>query len=278
MAQLHSLHIGLDEVDSRQYVDASGAPWSGRLSAAVADATAMQALARTAGASDPLLLRDAEATVAGVWEALLRKRQQAVAGDLVLVTYAGHGSFVADTSNDEPDARDETWCLYDGQLRDDDIRVALATFGPGTRIVVFSDSCHSGTVLRIAPVSANELADRRSAHARTQRASQLNPRWADPRAVHAPAIEFGAPQVVPPKEPSLMASVLHFGACQDDETAAEDDSQGVFTAAVLNAMPSASSHRHLNDMLRHRVAGQRPSFVRYGAEDPVFERSVPLRP
>ena len=54
-------------------------------------------------------------------------------------------------SGDEADKQDETWCLYDGQLIDDELYFELSRFKAGVRILVLSDSCHSGTVTRGAP-------------------------------------------------------------------------------------------------------------------------------
>ena len=69
-------------------------------------------------------------------------------GDHLVVTYSGHGSTVIDEDGDEPDGRDETLYLYDGNLVDDEIRTILSTL-PGTVGFTFiSDSCHSGTVTR----------------------------------------------------------------------------------------------------------------------------------
>src|SRR5690606_41969154 len=42
-------------------------------------------------------------------------------GDLFLLTYSGHGGQLPDLNNDEADAIDETWCMYDGQIADDEI-------------------------------------------------------------------------------------------------------------------------------------------------------------
>jgi hypothetical protein len=81
------------------------------------------------------------------------------ADDIFLLTYSGHGGQVPDTNGDEPDRKDETWVLYDGELVDDELHELYTQFKSGTRVVVLSDSCHSGTVTRAmydrtAPIEA----------------------------------------------------------------------------------------------------------------------------
>ena len=75
-------------------------------------------------------------------------------GDLFFLTYSGHGGQVPDVNGDEADKKDETWCLYDGQLIDDELYFELSKFAAGVRILVLSDSCHSGTVTREAIFAA----------------------------------------------------------------------------------------------------------------------------
>src|SRR5690606_24690515 len=72
------------------------------------------------------------------------------AGDVFMFTYAGHGSQVPDFNSDEDDGADETLCLYDGMLIDDEIYELWSKFADDVRIVMISDSCHSGTVSRAA--------------------------------------------------------------------------------------------------------------------------------
>jgi hypothetical protein len=67
-------------------------------------------------------------------------------GDLFLISYSGHGSQVPDPS--EPDQRSETWVLWNRQLIDDELYALWGRFRPGVRILLISDSCHSGTVSR----------------------------------------------------------------------------------------------------------------------------------
>jgi metacaspase-1 len=74
------------------------------------------------------------------------------AGDHVVITFAGHGTYAPDESGDEDDGLDEGLCPYDvkaeGPILDDEIHELFASRTPGVRLVLVSDSCHSGTVTR----------------------------------------------------------------------------------------------------------------------------------
>jgi uncharacterized caspase-like protein len=75
-------------------------------------------------------------------------------GDIFFMTVSSHGGQVPDPNSDEPDGLDETWCLYDGQLLDDELSYALAAFAAGVRVLVVSDSCHSGSVVKTTAMRA----------------------------------------------------------------------------------------------------------------------------
>ena len=136
------LHIGLNSVDPKAY---SG--WNGPLAACEFDAGDMTALAKAQGLK-PTTLLTRKATRAAVLSGLRGAAKGLKLGDLFFLTYSGHGGQVRDASGDEPDKKDETWCLWDGQLIDDELYYELAQFKAGVRILVLSDSCHSGTVTR----------------------------------------------------------------------------------------------------------------------------------
>jgi hypothetical protein len=51
-------------------------------------------------------------------------------GDLPFVSYSGHGSQITDVSGEEDDKLDETWCLYDGELIDDEVFLELCALPP----------------------------------------------------------------------------------------------------------------------------------------------------
>lgn len=104
---------------------------------------------------DTELMLDSEATGEAMRAGIRRKLAGAATGDRVVITYSGHGTWVPDDSGDEPDGRDEALCPYDiftnGPLVDDELYDILSERHRGTRVVVISDSCHSGTVARLAP-------------------------------------------------------------------------------------------------------------------------------
>jgi len=101
------------------------------------------------------LMLDAEATGEAMREGMRRLLRTASSGDVVVITYSGHGTWVRDDNDDERDGRDEALCPHDigtnGPLLDDELYDILCDRERGVRTVMISDSCHSGTVARFAP-------------------------------------------------------------------------------------------------------------------------------
>ena len=96
-------------------------------------------------------LLDGKATKAAMVEGMQTVIGKAKYGDAVVITYSGHGTWVADEDGDEPDKRDEALCPHDlgsGPLIDDQLYEIFAERERGVRLVVVADSCHSGTVAR----------------------------------------------------------------------------------------------------------------------------------
>jgi hypothetical protein len=155
----HALAIGLNKVNPAYY-----GGWEGELSGCEPDANDMRTIAQSQGLKVKTLLTP-QATRDNVLEQLNDFANLLTSGDLLVVSYSGHGGQVPDLNGDEADGLDETWCLYDGQLIDDELYGAWMKFREGVHILVFSDSCHSGTVLRMTkrdmenpgPVRVREL-------------------------------------------------------------------------------------------------------------------------
>src|SRR5689334_9899566 len=98
-----SIHIGLNAVSPGHYEG-----WSGELQACEFDAKDMAALARAAGIS-PTILLTKNATRAKALGAIRAAAKQLKAGDLLVLSYSGHGGQVPDVSGEEEDKLDETW-------------------------------------------------------------------------------------------------------------------------------------------------------------------------
>lgn len=100
-------------------------------------------------------LLDQQATKAVMMSALSDLINNAVAGDSLVITFSGHGTYQPDKDGDEVDGLDEALCPYDIQtkgeaLTDDEIHAIFKARKPGVKLVLISDSCHSGTVTRAA--------------------------------------------------------------------------------------------------------------------------------
>jgi hypothetical protein len=142
--QAQALHIGINEVSAAHY-----AGWTGPLAACEFDAHDMAAISKAQGMKGTLLITK-KATRANVLAAIRKAAKALGSGDLFFMSFSGHGGQVPDVSGEEPDKLDETWCLFDSQLIDDELYYELSRFKAGVRILVLSDSCHSGTVVRAA--------------------------------------------------------------------------------------------------------------------------------
>jgi len=151
MAKGYALCIGLNKVSTAHY-----GGWDGALSVCEKDARDMKKLAVKMGfTADILLTKDATSTN------VLNKIDHAAAtlksGDMFFLYYSGHGGNEIPDINkdeieelsDEVDGYDESWCCYDQQVIDDILYQRWFKFKPGVRILVVSDSCFSGDIVKL---------------------------------------------------------------------------------------------------------------------------------
>jgi hypothetical protein len=169
---------------------------------------------------------------------------KAKSGDLIVIQYSGHGSYVPDVDGDEPDGTDECLCPYDvrskGPITDDELFDLYSSSHPGARILMISDSCHSGTVARFAPIMTPPTMKGRGAPQRKVRF--LPPAAFLPRVEVAKLGERRALRASSP--PGRYASLLMAG-CQDTEYSYDAYFQGrpngAFTFVALGALKSLSA-------------------------------------
>jgi hypothetical protein len=265
MATGISVHIGINRVDPDQYEG-----WDGELVACEADARDMAALAKKQGfTTRPLLLTKA-ATADAVSNAILGAARTLASGDLFFLSYSGHGGQVQDTNMDEKDRMDETWVCYDRQLVDDELYELWGKFKRGVRIVVLSDSCHSGTVLRNIPafvsggprvraMPTTVVRKVQKAHAKLYRKIQNEHRAAE--------------------NTKINASVLLISGCMDNQTSLDGERNGLFTGTlkkVWNGGKFRGGYRKLRDGIVAKMpATQTPNYFVVGAPNPAFEAQRP---
>jgi hypothetical protein len=268
-----SLHIGLNRVDPTHYTDEYGKPWEGPLVACEFDAKDMQALAQSQGFGTQLLLTE-QATSQNVITALSKAAQDLKSGDILFLTYSGHGGQVPDLDGEEEDDLDETWCLYDRQLVDDELHALWAKFEPGVRILMLSDSCHSGSVARdpaLVQVTTETGNQPRVLPLEVQSAT-----YRDHKALYdgLRASKQTGDQV------TVGASVILISGCQDNQVSYDGSKNGKFTGTLLKVWRKGKFKADvvgLADRITSRMPPyQRPNLLRVGTPNPEFEKQRPF--
>lgn len=113
------------------------------------DATRIRdALIRGGGmrAEDAFTLVESEATVGNLTHAIRSIARRIEPEDTFVLFYSGHGGRLeraAGPESSDPDGLDETISLYDGDLRDDELRALFDEIQAGTALL-WLDSCFSG--------------------------------------------------------------------------------------------------------------------------------------
>ena len=277
MAKGLSLHIGLNAVDPNGYDG-----WSGVLVACENDANDMAGIASAQGFTPQVLLTTA-ATAPAVTQAIEDAAKTLDAGDTFLLTYSGHGGQVPDMNGDEIDGVDETWCLYDRELIDDELYGLWSSFRKGTRIFVLSDSCHSGSVARAVVLSRARVALRRGRTLDYEKVRvKALPDHHQRRAYFAQQALYEAAQQTFPAgdRVSLGASVILISGCQDNQLSADGDVNGLFTETLLQVWNMGAFQGTYRDFHKSIVLqmpfSQTPNYFTVGASNPQFEASVPF--
>ncbi|MGC4042068.1 MAG: caspase family protein [Flavobacterium sp.] len=265
-----SLHIGLNEVDPAHYDG-----WKGELNAGEADAYVYQGIADKCGYKSKLMLSKA-ATVKNIESYFTQAIKELKSGDTFFLSYSGHGGSVMDINDDEPDGMDETWCLYDRQFLDDELYRWFSKFNEGVKILIFSDSCHSGSIAKMELKSDKEkAADKNTGNLK----SRLAPMDVLIKTYESNKKEYNDVQkgaVI--KKEDIPAFVLQFGACQDPEVSYEAFGNGLFTAKLKRVLEGkTSSYSDLFEKIKKGFrADQHPNLFHYGNSKYNFVDDIPF--
>jgi hypothetical protein len=271
-----SVHIALNSVDPNSYEG-----WDGTLVACENDADSMQKIASSLGYETQKLITR-KATRSAVIEAISKTARELEKDDIFLLTYSGHGGQVPDTNGDEPDGKDETWVLYDGELIDDELHELYTQFKPGVRILVLSDSCHSGSVTRAMYERTAPIEAEFGVRAHPVFRSKLIPREVQEKVIERNKKTFEKIQndtkaaVKRPPE----ATVLLISGCQDNQLSSDGDVNGLFTESLLKVWNNGDfrqDYRHFQRVTkRHMPPSQQPNYFVVGAANKSFEHQRPF--
>jgi uncharacterized caspase-like protein len=200
------------------------------LSGCVNDAKDWAATLKTRG-YDVTLVLDDKATRANMVAELTKLVTSAAKDDVLVFTFSGHGSWVPDDDGDEADGRDEMLCPYDinqqQYLMDDDLAEIFAKKAAGVRLHFISDSCHSGSVSKFAPIGPEV--------AQQPKVRFLNPEVFLPKSKIAAVRRVALGRTTIQKYPALLAA-----ACKDLEYSWDASfngrPNGAFTYYALKAL------------------------------------------
>jgi metacaspase-1 len=278
MAKGLSIHVGLNSVDPVHYQG-----WSGELAACEFDAKDMEAIARGAG-FEPTLLQTADASAQALTEAITSAAEGLGDGDMLFLTYSGHGGQMPDSNSEEDDRMDETWCLFDRQVVDDELYTLWSKFKSGVRILVLSDSCHSGTATRetlttvgIEPV--NEA---------TGSSGEVKPRFrAMPEEYETKVYEANQElydqvqaETTAYDKTEIPVPVMLISGCQDSQTSADGERNGLFTQTLRAVWSDGAFEGDYRAFAKAIVQAmplwQAPNYFWAGEPNLEFERQRPF--
>lgn len=193
-----------------------------------------------------------------------------------LAGYSGHGGQAPDLNDEEPDGNDETWCLYDGELIDDEPYSSWGAFATGVRIVVLSDSCHSGTVAKAVHYAVKSRPGPAPVYRMMPdevaiRVYQNNKKFYDPilkRRDLAKALG------------NVKASVLLISGCQDNQLSQDGTFNGLLTGTlkkVWNGGVFAGSYRRFHTAIGSKMPpDQTPKLSLVGSNNAAFVAQTPF--
>ena len=214
-------------------------------------------------------LLDSQATGDGIRAGIKALVSQAKRGDTVIVQFSGLGSYVPDDDGDEPDGTDECLCPHDiitnGGITDDELFDLFSSKKTGVKLVMISDSCHSGTQTRFAPIQTPPTIS-------GSNAPQRKVRFLPPRVFLSArsASKLGNRRALRPSSPPGRYASLLMSGCQDTEYSYDayfrDRPNGAFSFVALYCLESLPAnatytqwHRAIRSMLPSQQYPQSPN-------------------
>lgn len=188
-----------------------------------------------------LVLTDRQATREAVLTAIQLLMRRLVGGDFGVVTFSGHGTYMRDRSGDEPDGYDEAIVCYGlDVVLDDELGGLFEKRDPKSKLLVITDSCHSGTATRSLGPRLLGPTNRAVRH-----------RFLPPSRIPAEKREAIRGRARPPRK---LFNTIHLAGCLDDEFCADaafgGRPRGAFTHYLDAALASLSRGAEYGDLCR----------------------------
>lgn len=218
---------------------------------------------------DVHVLAEKQATRSNILHGLKSLIADLADGDTGVFTYSGHGTQVPDLNGDEADGWDECLCPIDmgrdghNLIVDDELGAMFEKLAPGARLLLISDSCHSGTIMR-------EVLDPHEPRPRLIPAERFldSPRLMARLKKLAAKLPFN-----PARAPDdFVPGVVLFSGCKDDQTSSDayirNRACGAFSHSALPAFAKvlaargsyADVHKEIAKTLPSREYLQSPQF------------------
>lgn len=189
------------------------------------------------------ILTDLLAIRSSILNVLRRKTADLRKGDTLVFTNSSHGTWSVDRDGDEADHRDEAICPFDvkdaGPITDDELYEIFSQKAFGSKVIFFSDSCHSGTLARFAPALT------RGTDTKPARIKFMPPEvWLS----DARRIELAVRAIRSPLRAKARMGALVMAGCRDDEYSYDAylDGRpcGAFTHAALKVLKELDAAPH----------------------------------
>jgi len=229
MAKGYALHIGLNKVDPTHYAKS----WEGKLRGCENDARAMAHISSSLGYQRVETLLTKDASLLNFQHRMVEYSKWLQSGDIFLLTFSGHGGQKKDYNGDEGESdMDQCWCFYNGIIIDDELYELWKYFAKGVRILVISDSCHSGTIIRDLNNGKLKFANKPSQLQQGMRIRTLSSSRSRAGNYHQQQLLTNSKKQETCEE-NVQASVRLISACGDQQRAKDGADHGRFTKALL---------------------------------------------
>jgi hypothetical protein len=268
MAKGISLHIGLNGINPIHYGT------EGRLTGAIYDAEYMFTLAKNAGFQrTQLCCKPENATCNVIVKAIQMASEDLYKGDTFFISYSGHGGRLPNMNDDiEIGGEDQTWCLYDRQLPDDELRTYWKKFREGVKILVITDSCFSGSIVKGRTVNMGRSIGTQEFYTKkVLESSTIDKIYQNNKAQYDAILKQ---EYV--KESDIKAGILLISSSKDSELSYDTRYNGVFTKAFRKAFENNHHESYQTLFSDIKTAGQTTILLNGGNTAYHFYKQKPF--